>query len=282
MSDLVVIFGPTACGKSARAVEIALERWGEVISADSRQIYQGFNIGTGKITLAEMQGIPHHGIDIINPDQIYSAAKFALYARAKIAEIQSRGKLPILCGGTGLYINSVIYDLEVPSFESDPHYQKALEEFRIAYGNQALWDRLQAVDPAYALELHPNSYPYIMRWLEVFERTGRSKSSFRSARTPRYVCEWIFPYSWDREWLYSQINIRVGAMFESGWIDEVKSLLANEISRDAPAFNSLGYREVLAVLDGHLSVESAIEKVTQLSRNYAKRQITWQKRSLKK
>ena len=110
-----------------------------------------------------MQGIPHHGIDIINPDQIYSAAKFALYARAKIAEIQSRGKLPILCGGTGLYINSVIYDLEVPSFESDPHYQEALEEYRLVYGNQALWDRLHAVDPTYALELHPNSYPYIMR-----------------------------------------------------------------------------------------------------------------------
>jgi tRNA dimethylallyltransferase len=109
-------------------------------------------------------------------------------------DIQSRGKLPILCGGTGLYINSVIYDLEVPSFETDPEYQKGLEEYRLAHGNQALWDRLQAVDPEYALEIHPNSFPYVMRGLEVFERTGQSKSAFRSVRTPRYECEWILPY----------------------------------------------------------------------------------------
>jgi tRNA dimethylallyltransferase len=278
MQELVVLFGPTACGKSTRAVEIALERGGEIISADSRQIYRGLEIGTGKITLEEMRGVPHYWLDLIDPTEVYSAAKFAQYARTAIADIQSRGKLPILCGGTGLYINSVIYDLEVPSFDTDPTYQIELEKYRLAHGNQALWEKLHAVDPTYALEIHPNSYPYVMRGLEVFERTGKSKSAFRSVRTPKYTCEWVLPYTWDREQLYSQINTRVQGMFDTGWAEEVSKLLTIWVPRDAIAFNSLGYREALAVVDGNLSIHSAVEKVAQYSRNYAKRQITWQNR----
>ncbi len=212
--------------------------------------------------------------------EVYSARDFAQYARKKIAEIESRGKLPILCGGTGLYMDSVLYDLEVPSFESNPEFQAELESYRLSQGNLALWERFAKLDPEYAREIHPNSYPYVMRGLEVFVRTGRSKQEFKSVRTPRYEVTSLSPPPLTRDELYARIGARVQEMFANGWIEEVEELLCKGYSKEAPGFNSIGYREVIEHLEGSLSRDELIARVSQLTRNYAKRQITWGRRTI--
>ena len=275
MEKVVVIYGPTGCGKTRLALDLGKERNGEIISVDSRQIYRHMSIGTGKISVPEMQGIPHYGLDLVDPNETHSAAKFAVYARGKISEITARGRLPILCGGTGLYLDAILYDLDVPSFQSDPGFQRELEDFRQIHGNIALWERLRAIDPLYASELHPNSYPYVMRGIEVMEKTGTSKRDFRSVRTPLYDIEWVTPYDGDRENLYTRINARVAAMFEAGWEREFDELITKGYSVNDPGLGSIGYREIAQVRAGLLRPEALREKVMQLTRNYAKRQITW-------
>lgn len=226
-SHLILVYGPTGCGKTRLSIELAREYGGEIISADSRQIYRGLDIGTGKVTAEEMQGIPHYGLDLIAPNEVYNAALFRDYARERVADIQSRGKVAIVCGGTGLYIDALLYDLDVPPFESDPAYQAELEEYRVEHGNEALWERLSVLDPEYAAEIHPNSYPYVMRGLEIIERTGKSKRDFRTERTLVYDVVATTPYADDarRPELYERINARVEQMFRDGLEDEVRGLL---------------------------------------------------------
>ncbi len=212
---LLVIYGPTACGKTALTIELARQYNGEVINADSRQIYRGMNIGTGKVTVEEMQGIPHHLLDILDIHEMYGVGEFAPEARRIIADITARGKLPILSGGTGLFIDSVIGNFTIPEVPADWEYRDELEAFREKEGNEALWEKLNAVDPDYASELDPRNYRYVIRGLEIYKATGQSKKVLGQKTESPYDFLRLTPYDGDREKLYEKINRRVEEMFRA-------------------------------------------------------------------
>jgi len=222
---LLVIYWPTACGKTALTIELAKQYNGEVINADSRQIYRGMNIGTGKVTEEEMQGVPHHLLDILDIHEMYGVGEFAPEARRIIADITARGKLPILSGGTGLFIDAVIWNFTIPEVPADWEYRDELEAFRDKEGNEALWQKLNAVDPDYAAELDPRNYRYVIRWLEIWKATGQSKKVLGQKTESPYDFLRITPYDGDREKLYGNINQRVEEMFRTGLIEEVQKLL---------------------------------------------------------
>lgn len=286
---LLVIYWPTACGKTALTIELAKEYNGEVINADSRQIYRGMNIGTGKVTQEEMQGIPHHLLDILDIHEMYGVGEFAPEARRIIADITARGKLPILSGGTGLFIDSVIWNFSIPEVPADWEYRDELEVFREKEGNEALWEKLNAVDPDYASELDPRNYRYVIRWLEIYKATGKSKKVLGQKTESPYDFLRITPYDGDREKLYNKINQRVEEMFRAWLIEEVSNLLENyklqtthfttdEILEKLPGLNAIGYREIFPYLAHTQSLEKTLELVQQNSRHYAKRQLTWFRR----
>lgn len=303
---LLVIYWPTACGKTTLTIELAKQYNGEVINADSRQIYRGMNIGTGKVTQKEMQGIPHHLLDILDIHEMYGVGEFAPEARRIIADITARGKLPILSWGTGLFIDSVIGNFTIPEVPADWEYRDELEAFREKEGNEALWEKLNAVDPDYASELDPRNYRYVIRGLEIWKATGQSKKVLWQKTESPYDFLRITPYDWDREKLYQKINQRVEEMFRGGLIEEVFALVQStkyriqndgsifkenpqlcplsfvfcieEILREYPGLNAIGYREILPYLANTQSLEKTLELVQQNSRHYAKRQLTWFRR----
>ncbi len=288
---LLVIYWPTACGKTALTIELAKKYDGEVINADSRQIYRGMNIGTGKVTKEEMQGIPHHLLDILDIHEMYGVGEFAPEARRIIAEIHARGKLPILSGGTGLFIDSVIGNFTIPEVPADWEYRDELEVFRDKEGNEALWQKLNEVDPDYASELDPRNYRYVIRGLEIFKATGKSKKVLGQKTESPYDFLRITPYDGDREKLYENINIRVKNMFDEGLVEEVRWLLGThniqrpdylrgeiDLFRDFPGLNAIGYREIIDFLNYDKTLEETIELVQQNNRHYAKRQLTWFRR----
>lgn len=281
---LLVIYWPTACGKTALTIEIAKQYNGEVINADSRQIYRGMNIGTGKVTQEEMQGVPHHLLDILDIHEMYGVGEFAPEARRIIADITARGKLPILSGGTGLFIDSVIGNFTIPEVPADWEYRDELEAFRDKEGNEALWEKLNAVDPDYASELDPRNYRYVIRGLEIWKATWQSKKVLGQKTESPYDFLRITPYDGDREKLYNKINQRVEEMFRMGLIEEVSNLLwaHNPADEDIlsllPGLNAIGYREILPYLAQTQSLERTLELVQQNSRHYAKRQLTWFRR----
>lgn len=283
---LLVIYWPTACGKTALTIELAQKYNGEVINADSRQIYRGMNIGTGKVTQEEMQGIVHHMLDIRNISEMYGVGEYAPEARRIIADIHARGKLPILSGGTGLFIDSVVGNFTIPEVVADWEYRDEMERFRIEHGNEALWEKLNAVDPDYAADLDPRNYRYVIRGLEIWKETGKSKKVLWQKTESPYDFLRITPYDGDRDKLYQTINQRVEEMFQLGLIEEVQQLMNNEewrmnndgILKALPWLNAIGYREVIDFLADRISLEQAVELVQQNSRNYAKRQLTWFRR----
>lgn len=274
---LIVIYGPTGCWKTALSLEIANTIQSEIISVDARQIYRWLNIGTGKITPAEMWDIKHHMIDIISPEEEYSAGDFRGDARDIIEEMHAKGKIPVLCGGTGLYIDTLIYDFSLPWAPPDMKLRDELETFRLQNGNEALWKKLHDIDPEYANMLHINNYRYVMRGIEVMMQTGISKLHTKDERISPYNILFITPFDGNRDVLYEKINHRIEQMFTDGLIEEVEHLLKNT-SKDAPGLNTIGYREVIDYLDGDISLERCKELVKQHNRNYAKRQLTWNKR----
>jgi tRNA dimethylallyltransferase len=225
---LLVIYWPTACGKTALTIELAKKYNGEVINADSRQIYRGMNIGTGKVTAEEMQGIPHHLLDILDIHEMYGVGEFAPEARRIIADITARGKLPILSGGTGLFIDSVIGNFTIPEVPADWSYRDELEVFREKEGNEALWQKLHEVDPSYAAELDPRNYRYVMRGLEIWKSTGQSKKVLGQKTESPYDFLRITPYDGNREKLYERINQRVEKMFQDGLVEEVEAMLKKD------------------------------------------------------
>lgn len=283
---LLVIYWPTACGKTALTIELAQKYNGEVINADSRQIYRGMNIGTGKVTPEEMQWIPHHVLDIRDISELYGVGEYAPEARRIIDEIHARGKLPILSGGTGLFIDSVVGNFTIPEVVADWEYRDEMEKFRLEHGNEALWEKLNAVDPDYAADLDPRNYRYVIRGLEIWKETGKSKKVLWQKTESPYDFLRITPYDGDREKLYEIINQRVGEMFQAGLIEEVSQLVQSTeykiqsegLLKHLPWLNAIGYREVIDFLADRISLEQAVELVQQNSRNYAKRQLTWFRR----
>ncbi len=274
---LIVIYGPTGCWKTALSLEIANKIQSEIISVDARQIYRWLNIGTGKITPAEMWDIKHHMIDIISPEEEYSAGDFRKDARDIIEEMHAKEKIPVLCGGTGLYIDTLIYDFSLPWAPPDMRLRDELETFRLQNGNEALWKKLHDIDPEYANMLHINNYRYVMRGIEVMIQTGISKLHTKDERISPYNILFITPFDGNRDALYEKINHRIDQMFTDGLIEEMEHLLKNT-SKDVPGLNTIGYREVIDYLDGNISLERCKELVKQHNRNYAKRQLTWNKR----
>lgn len=274
---VLVVYGPTACGKTAWSIELAERFGGEVVSCDSRQIYRGLDIGTGKVTESEMRGIPHFCLDLVRPDQDYSAGEFQVVGRAAIDAIDSRGHLPVLCGGTGLYVDTVVRDFSLPGIPPDWDFRHALEALAEEKGNTAVWEKLLAVDPEYAKELHPNNIRYVIRALEVWEKTGQSKRELGTEGEPPYDVLYLTPYDGDRKKLYDRIDRRVLGMFEAGLLDEVRGLL-EKYPHDAFGLRTIGYQETVSHLRGDGSLNEAVALVQKHSRNYAKRQLTWFRR----
>ena len=272
---LLVIIGPTAVGKTMLSIEMAKRYNGEIISGDSMQIYRGMDIGTAKITKDEMEGIPHHLIDIKEPSENFSVAEFQLLVRAKIAEIAKKGKLPIIVGGTGLYIQSVIYDYQFSDVPGDETYRLKLEERVKEIGNEALFQELVEVDPESASQIHPNNVRRVIRALEIFHLTGHTMQDFQRSQQPDLLYNTaIIGLTMEREKLYERINHRVDVMMEEGLIEEVKSFYQQGLC-DCQSIQAIGYKEIFTYFDGQVTLEEAIANLKQNSRRYAKRQLTW-------
>ncbi|PLR77103.1 tRNA (adenosine(37)-N6)-dimethylallyltransferase MiaA [Bacillus sp. V3-13] len=272
---LIVLIGPTAVGKTKLSIELAKKYNGEIISGDSMQIYKGMDIGTAKITKEEMNGIPHHLIDIKNPDEPFSAAEFQVLVRAKITEISSRNKLPMIVGGTGLYIQAAIFDYQFSDAPSDESFRKQLEEFARREGNEALYDKLHDVDPVSAERIHPNNTRRIIRALEIYHCTGKTMSDLQSSQVPEVLYETaLIGLTMERARLYDRINQRVDEMVKAGLIEEVEHLYSRGL-RDCQSIQAIGYKELYDYFDGKVTVDEAIENLKQNSRRYAKRQLTW-------
>ncbi|MGG1398987.1 tRNA (adenosine(37)-N6)-dimethylallyltransferase MiaA [Bacillus salipaludis] len=272
---LLVIIGPTAVGKTKLSIELAKRFNGEIISGDSMQIYRGMDIGTAKIKPEEMEGIPHHLIDIREPDESFSVAEFQQLVRAKISEIAKKGKLPIIVGGTGLYIQSVIYDYQFSDAAADEGFRLQLEERAKNEGVEVLHQELTQIDPESAGQIHPNNVRRVIRALEIYHCTGKKVSDVQSEQQPDLLYETaLIGLSMDREILYKRINMRVDLMMEEGLLTEVKQLHDQEL-RDCQSIQAIGYKEIYDYLDGKISLEQAVENLKQNSRRYAKRQLTW-------
>jgi len=284
MQKILIIAGPTAVGKSKMAAAAAKERVGEVISADSMQIYRGMDIGTAKLTCAEMQGVPHHLIDELDPDEPYSAAIFQKMADERIAGIVAQGKLPIICGGTGFYINALLFGADFNAGDEDTGYRKQLALISAEKGNTIIHDMLKAVDPEAAAAIPCANEKRVIRALEFFKQTGKKISEHNQqmkARPPVYDAE-IIILNADRGRLYERINERVDEMIKLGLEDEVRNLIAKGYGRDLVSMQGLGYKEMAMHIEGQCSLDDAVNAIKQGSRRFAKRQITWFRHQLPK
>lgn len=278
--SLIVITGPTAVGKTELSVALAKKIDGEIISADSVQVYKHMDIGSAKITKAEMQGIPHHLIDICEPGEAFNIARFKELSKKAVNEIVSRGKIPIIAGGTGFYIQSLIYDIDFKETATDgtrTKYEEMLREKGEVYLHSLLKER----DPEAAAAIHPNNAKRVIRALEYFEQTG-TKISIHNEEERRKESPYNFAYfvlNLPRETLYDRINGRVDMMLENGLLDEVQSLVASYgVTGDMVSMQALGYKEILDYLNGNITLEDAIYTIKRDTRHFAKRQLTWFKR----
>ena len=275
---IVVVAGPTASGKTALGIALAKDFNGEIVSADSMQIYRGMDIGTAKASLAEREGIPHHMLDVAEPWEDYSVARYVEQAEACCRDILRRGKLPILVGGTGLYIDSLISGRDFAAVDSDQGLREALSAEYDALGGDAMHRRLREIDPERAAILHPGDKRRIVRALEVYQLTGMTITEHdRQTRAlpRRFDAAAIHLNFKNRSALYARIDRRVDAMVEQGLFREVEGLLAAGLSPESTAMQAIGYKEVVRSLQGELSREEAVDLIKQSSRRYAKRQLTW-------
>ena len=277
---IVVICGPTASGKTALSIALAKAFDGEVVSADSMQIYRRMDIGTAKPTREEMDGVPHHMLDVAEPGEAYSVSRYVEEATACVEDILARGKLPIVCGGTGLYIDGLIRGTDYQPAGTDNGIRERLEGEWEAQGAEQMMARLAAVDPDSAARLHLSDKRRILRALEVYLATGET-ITVHNARTkaipPRYEAVMIGLNTEPRQILYDRIDRRVGVMLEQGLLQEVQSLLEDGLL-EGTAAQAIGYKELLAYFRGEMTLETAADLIRQKSRNYAKRQLTWFRR----
>ena len=273
---VIVICGPTASGKTALSVELAKKINGEIISADSMQIYKDMNIGTAKPTIREMQGIKHYLIDFVLPNQRFSVAEFKQKAKTAIKEILEKGKTPIVVGGTGLYVDSLIYEIEYPKINFDEQYRKRLEKEVEEKGLEQLYKRACEIDEEAMKKISPNDQKRILRVLEIYQATGKTKTQqeIESRKKEVEFDYHVYAINWERSALYDRINKRVDIMIKDGLIQEVEEIL-KKYKEFPTAMQGLGYKEVVEYLDGTISKEEMIEKIKQETRRYAKRQITW-------
>ena len=275
---IVVVAGPTASGKTALGIALAKDFNGEIVSADSMQVYRGMDIGTAKASLAEREGIPHHMLDVAEPWEDYSVARYVEQAEACCRDILSRGKRPILVGGTGLYIDSLISGRDFAAVDSDQGLREALAAEYDALGGEAMHRRLQELDPERAAILHPGDKRRIVRALEVYRLTGMTITEHdrqTQALPKRFDAAAIHLNFKNRAALYARIDRRVDMMVEQGLFREVEGLLAAGLSPESTAMQAIGYKEVVRSLQGELRREEAVDLIKQASRRYAKRQLTW-------
>lgn len=276
MNKLVIIAGPTATGKSDAAVALSKVIGGEVISADSVQVYKGLDIGSAKITQGEMQGVPHHLIDMLEPEEPFNITIFQKMAKEAMQGIYERGHIPVICGGTGFYIQSVLYDIEFTSEDTDMSYRHELEK----KDPKELYAMLKAVDPASCESIHENNVKRVIRALEFFHETGYPISTHNAqqrSRSAAYDAR-FFVLTDERSKLYERIDARVDKMVASGLVDEVRALKDRGVPRMSTAMQGLGYKEIYDYLAGECTLEEAIYTIKRDSRHFAKRQVTWFKR----
>jgi len=273
---IIIVAGPTAVGKTATSIEIANKFNVEIISADSIQIYKGLDIGSAKVTTEEKGNIVHHMLDIVSPFDNFSTGEYVKQVKKIITEIIARGKTPIIVGGTGLYISSLLFDIGV-TCGKDQAYRDELEEIIKKDGLHSLYSKLEEIDPESAKVIHPNQKDRIIRALEIFHITGKRKSETKNSQESNYEYLLIGLYD-DRKILYDRINIRVDKMINEGLIKEVEDLINKGITLENQCMQAIGYKETYEFIKGFVTKEEFINKLKQNSRNYAKRQLTWFKK----
>ncbi len=277
---ILVLGGPTAVGKTELSIDLAKRLNGEIISADSMQIYKYMDIGSAKISKEEMDGVVHHMIDIVDPKDEFSVAQFKDGGKKAIDEILEKGKLPMIVGGTGLYINSLTCNMNFTESEKDDEYREYLMNLTYEKGNEYVHEMLKDIDPISYKEIHPNNRKRVIRALEVYKTTGKPFSEY-NAGDEFYNTEYdvhYFVLNMDREKLYERINLRVDIMMEKGLLEECIKLKEMGYTSDMQSMQGIGYKEILFYLEGKISLEEAVDMIKQGSRNYAKRQLTWFRR----
>lgn len=277
---LIILTGPTAVGKTKASIGLAKAVDGEIISADSMQVYRHMDIGSAKIKPEEMEGIPHHLIDVLEPDEEFHVVKFQELAKKAMREIWERGHIPIVTGGTGFYIQALLYDIDFDENEKEDAYRKELEAYAREHGAESLHEKLALVDPASAETIHPNNVKRVIRALEFYEQTGKRISEHNETQRQR-ESPYAFAYfvlTDDRAHLYERIDRRVDQMIEEGLVKEVQALKDKGYTKQLVSMQGLGYKEILDYLDGNYTLEEAIYTIKRDTRHFAKRQLTWFKR----
>ncbi len=277
---LVILTGPTAAGKTALSIALAKAIGGEIISADSMQVYRHMDIGSAKITPEEMEGIPHYLIDVLEPDQEFNVVVFQELAKQAAAEIYSRGHIPIVAGGTGFYIQALVYDIDFTENDEDTAFRRTLEEQAKREGAEALYERLRAVDPESCESIHAHNIKRVIRAIEFYEKTGK-KISEHNREQRQNDSPYNFAYfvlNDDRERIYERINVRVDLMMAQGLVEEVRALRESGCRKEMVSMQGLGYKELLFYLEGETSMEEAVYLIKRDTRHFAKRQLTWFRR----
>ena len=277
---LIILTGPTASGKTALSVELAKRIGGEIISADSMQVYRYMDVGSAKVTVEEMDGVPHHLIDVLDPQDSFNVVTFQEMAKEAMIKIYANGHIPIVAGGTGFYIQALLYDIDFTDNDGDMEYRHHLEELAKEQGAEVLHSMLKEVDPPSAEAIHANNVKRVIRALEFYKKTGQRISDHneeeRQKESPYNFAYYVL--NMDRATLYDRIDLRVDKMIEAGLEEEVKQLKAMGCTRDMVSMQGLGYKEILDYLNGELSLEEAVYILKRDTRHFAKRQLTWFKR----
>lgn len=279
---LIVIGGPTACGKTGFSIKLAKEIGGEIISADSMQVYRYMDIGTAKVTPEEADGVPHYLIDEFDPDEEYNVMIFQQKAKAYMEEIWAKGKIPILVGGTGFYINALLYDNDFTETENNTSYREECYKLAREQGPDVLYERLQEIDPEYAANIHPNNVKRVTRALEYHYLTGQKFSEHNAEQkekaTPYNAA--VIILTMDREKLYERIELRIDLMLKQGLLEEVKGLLDRGYTPDLVSMQGIGYKEFIPYFNGECTLEEAVTQLKTNTRRFAKRQLTWFRRQI--